>query len=357
MVSSYVNTTRAILRLWASEPQEAKALLLETGPLASYRMEMPRSVTRLSLAAALASRFRESKADRERPVTDATAAFQGWRTRLAADPDGSLLAPALSGAKFVQQLEKVHLPGLVGTILAVDSLANRFGVKQLIVGNEFGASERAAIHYAHAHGLASDACQHGIIDGHYRRERLIADVFWTWDRASRDMMARWGAASPDRLRELPATGRPARGNAVTGRRRDVVLFSQPYQLIPLPPEDLIAETVPVLERVCRNAGARLVLKPHPLQTKRQLAAWFSGNTLPRCDSRSPMEVLATAAVAVALDSSVVIDCRAAAVPCIGVGWYPGHYGKELEDLGYLVRARSPEHLESLVARELEQRGD
>jgi hypothetical protein len=70
-----------------------------------------------------------------------------------------------------------------------------------------------------------------------------------------------------------------------------------------------------------------------------------------------MEVLATAAVAVVLDSSVVIDCREAAVPCIGVGWYPGQYGKELEDLGYLVRARSPEHLESLVARELEQRGD
>jgi hypothetical protein len=125
----------------------------------------------------------------------------------------------------------------------------------------------------------------------------------------------------------------------------------------LPPADLIAETIPALERVCRDAGARLVLKPHPLQTKRQLAAWFSGNALPRCDSRSPIDVLATAAVAVVLDSSVVVDCRAAAVPCIGVGWYPAQYGKELEDLGYLVRARSPEHLEDLVARELKRQRD
>jgi hypothetical protein len=355
MVSSYVNTTRAILRLWASEAKEEKALLLEAGPLASHRMETPRNVTRLSIAAALAGRHHESSADREQPVADATAAFQGWRTRIAADPEGALLAPRSPAARFVQQLEKVHLPGLVSTVLAVDALAGRFGIKQLIVGNEFGAGERAAIHYALAHGLTSHACQHGIIDGHYRRERVIADVFWAWDRESSDMMVRWGGLS----RPLRESGnrRPARGNAVTGRRREVVLFSQPYELIPLPPADLIAETIPVLERACRDAGARLVLKPHPLQTKRQLAAWFPGKALPRCDSRSPTEVLATAAVAVVLDSSVVIDCREAAVPCIGVGWYPGQYGKELEDLGYLVRARSPEHLKSLVARELEQRGD
>jgi hypothetical protein len=66
-----------------------------------------------------------------------------------------------------------------------------------------------------------------------------------------------------------------------------------------------------------------------------------------------MELLSSAAVAVVLDSSVVVDCRLAGVPCLSVGWYPGNYGEELARLDYVTRARSPEHLNQLVTRILD----
>jgi hypothetical protein len=166
-------------------------------------------------------------------------------------------------------------------------------------------------------------------------------------------MARWGACSPDRLKELSPAGSDGRGDQRQRRRREIVFFSQPYELVPLHPGDLLSETLPALERACQATGARLVVKPHPLQTSRELAHWYRGRRLPPVDDKSPQEVLATARLAVVLDSSVVTDCRRAAVPCIGVGWFPGLYGKELEEMGYMVRARSPEHLEQLAVRFME----
>jgi hypothetical protein len=219
----------------------------------------------------------------------------------------------------------------------------------LAVGDEFSPGDRAALHAARAAGVATRSRQHGVIDGHYLRDGVLAVVHLVWDEATRAWMSARAHVDASRVRVLP---RP-RLAAPAGPRPsgDVVFFAQPYEMGLLPGSDLLAETLPPAAAAAREAGRVLWVKPHPLQTPaaiREALPPACAKEVRIASGRSAARLLERAAVAITLDSSVVVDCRDCGVPCLSPAWYAGHYVADLVRLGYLVACPTPEALGAAV---------
>jgi hypothetical protein len=135
----------------------------------------------------------------------------------------------------------------------------------------------------------------------------------------------------------------------------VAVFLQPLRMVGVSARDWFEETLPAVHRAAAATGAPVVLKPHPLQTDAEVRDDLPAalRATMRIDARSTARaLLATAAAAVTLDSSVAVDCRDAGVPCFSTAWYAGTYVEHVARLGYLTPCRTPDALETAVREAL-----
>jgi len=333
LVSSYVNTTRAALEL-ADILGVTDFTLVTTVPFATEYTPCRRRGHLIPLHRLLGLNRPIVKTAVRHAITEVPDRLKAW--------GGGKWWPLIRGTNFGRILHEVLAPELAAAVAGLRLAIEATGAQAILTGNEFASSDRAAIHLARNLGLRSAVRQHGVLDYHYRHDPVLADEFWLWDEPTREIFSRMRPESASRFRVAPRTNYAS--NQSLKRRDAIVLFSQPYELIPLSGKDLLNEVLPSFLEAARRLNLEAVIKLHPMETVSGRAGILRPYlSVLEIQKEIPVsDLLSRTAVAVVLDSSVVVDCRDACVPVVGIGWYPGIYVHELEQLGYVRLASSPQ---------------
>jgi hypothetical protein len=343
VVASYVNASRAAFEALAASGGGA-ATFVRSGLGALDGLSPPPGVRAIPLAAALALDRARGAALRRDVLPQALGRVARW-----GGDDPWAAGPLLSATSFGRALARVLLPEILATVAGIPAVVRATGARRVFVGDEFSYIDRATIRLARSLGLETVSRQHGVLDSHYLRDRLLADRHLAWDEPTVAWLRSRGAVGERRVEALPRRLPPPRARARAPST--VAVFLQPLELLPAPLADWTEETLPAVVAAARARGLRVVLKPHPLQT-----AILVGDAVPasvRDDVRvaegvPARDLLADAAAAVTLDSSVCVDCRDAGVPCFSTAWYPGTYASELARLGWVRPCATPADLEAAV---------
>jgi hypothetical protein len=352
LVSSYVNPTRAAfeaLSVFGTRP----ALHLRSGPGALGGIPVPAGVRSVPLAAAIALDRRGARKAVAQACDAVRDRLRGLSTRDPHDPWGEDDA-----TRFRRALVPTLVPEVAAAIVGLDAVVAATRAETVIVGDEFSFVDRAALHLGKVRGIPTASRQHGVLDSHYLRDSILADVHLAWDEATVAWLEVHGAIPPGQTVRVAGRG-AAEPGPPAGRGNDVVLFLQPLELVGVPMADWLSETLPPLLRAARSSGGRLRAKLHPLQSRSALAALLPADFAGQVDlvtDISAREILQTARAAVTLDSSVAVDCRDFGVPCFSTAWYEGTYAQDLARLGWVVPCATPERLEASV-RDVFRRGN
>ena len=344
IVSSYVNPTRSAL-----EALEATgggpAILLCTGPGATGDLALPPDLVRMPLHAALALDRRRPRALRSSHIPDALESLRAWD----ATQPGWKPWSALRRTSFGRRLASVHLAEALSVIVAVQAIVSRSGVRTLIVGDEFSFGDRAALHAGRHLGLETISRQHGVLDSHYLRDRILSERHLAWNPETVQWLESHDAVAGRSVVVLP------RATRVAPRRRglpdSVVVFLQPTGLLRVPFDEWMRATLPPVVRAAEALGLRALLKAHPLQSRAEVLSCIPQGLRGRAalvDGVPASALLSDAAAAVVLDSSVCLEAMEADVPCLSTAWYRTPYGADLARLGYVTPCGTPAELESLL---------
>ena len=175
-------------------------------------------------------------------------------------------------------------------------------------------------------GIATIAVHHGALDGRLRWKSPSAEVLLAKTRMEADYLTRICGVKVDRL-VLGGPERPSTGAAANRTARDVVVFSEPYEVYGGRTEAIYRDVLPALCRIARKEGRRVVLKLHPFESARDRQRLLK-NVLQE-DERATVEIvsgaltsdlLSSAWFAVTVQSTAATECTAAGIPCFLCEW-------------------------------------
>jgi hypothetical protein len=341
--SAYSNVTRTLLSYAASLPD--RLFLLVTTRASAKSRVLPDNVRAVSLAPyAVSSQVTNAE------IEELTAA---WKTFTDSCRDHDLLSKAVEFGIFDYFPRQLRNGLLVRD--AWRNLMREQPVAAVLVADDLNYFTRLPLILAGQMGLSSAYCSHGALDGSLLFKRAYASVHLVKGEMERDYMARSGSVAPENI--IVAAPAPVFGGAASARPRNLVFFSQPYELDGGRTCEIYREIIPRLCSVAHETCRQVLIKLHPfelLENRRRILK----TVLSRADFEGVRLVANVAAQAVideawcgvGLDSSVAVECALKGIPFFLCEWLDfggAGYLKQFARFGAGLKMHSPDELDKI----------
>jgi hypothetical protein len=169
---------------------------------------------------------------------------------------------------------------------------------------------------------------HGALDGRYLLKSLPCDAYLVKSEMERDYLVRVCGLPPEKLVDAAPPRDPS---PLKKHRRmrgiSAIFFSEPYGNDGLRAEDVYAEVLPPLCRVSHETGHDVVVKLHPFESaserKRLIRSLLSPQDFKLVtviEGPTSPELFSRAWIGITIESTTVLECLSAGVPCFLCGW-------------------------------------
>jgi hypothetical protein len=354
--SAYINVSRTAVT-YARAAADQNFLLVHARPSGKLK-EVPDNVRTLDLSAFF------SRPDAEE-MHSLLSAWDHARDVI------SRSAPELAVAAATGILDAV--PRTISWGIGVRDAWNRVLDSHHIVScfcaDNSNAYSRIPLMLCKQRGIPSLACHHGALDFRMAFKRQHADRYLAKNEMELDYLREvCGMESSEILiPAAPATNHSSPSTASMQARDWLVFFTEPYGIGAWRTDEVYALLLPELARVARQTGLQLIIKLHPFEslrhfrrlTKRLLSAEERARTQIISTGFSS-EQWARTRFAVAVESSVAIECGQRGIPMFLLAWLRNlSYGylRQFQKfhVGYVVESPaemsgSPERLRELESQ-------
>jgi hypothetical protein len=355
--SAYSNVTRSVLAYAAQLPN--RRFLLVTTRRSAMPDHMPDNMT----AAPLAAYSVPSSATQEETVELRKAWDVFLRTTL---PDVEEFRHAANTGFWD------YFPAHLGRgLLLRDAwrrLLNCEPVKGVLCGDDLNYHTRLPLILANGQGLNAVYCSHGALDGGFLFKMPTADSYLVKGEMERDYLQRARAIEPERIWiGAPGSNTSVRHARDSERGRDLVFFSQPYELEGGRADEIYRELLLRLCSAAQRSSRKVIVKLHPFESKQARKALITA-ILPKdvqyqvevVSGEPPEETMSRAWCGVTVDSSVAVECALRKIPIFLCGWldFMGlGYLRQFERFGVGRVLDAPENLEEIPEMVADYRAD
>lgn len=208
---------------------------------------------------------------------------------------------------------------------------------------------------ANGRGIPRLSVHHGALDGRFQLKRPAAELCLAKSNMERDYLVnRCGLEAEDVV--LAGLG-PQPGRKATCSRdsaRDVVYFTEPYEVLAGRTGEIYRELLPGLCRVARRAGTRIVIKLHPFESLRERKKLVERVLRPEdremvqvADGPLTPGLLGGAWFGITVQSTVAVECALEGIPCFLCGWLADSsfgYARQFAKFGAGYILKSPEEI-------------
>lgn len=223
---------------------------------------------------------------------------------------------------------------------------------------------RLPLMLSRARGVPALACHHGALDSRMAIKRNHADYYLAKTEMERDYLTRVCGVSREKLTlgGPSSIARPDCGNVVLSREVGcIVFFSEPFHVAGWRVEEVYRELLPPLFSLAQALGLELVFKLHPFESVKA-----HRRLLRRCGCRGkarvlqgemPAEIWPRIKLAIAVQSTVAVDCAERGIPVWLCGWLAdtcAGYAEQFARSGIATMLRRAEDIgtiPALLARE------
>ena len=186
---------------------------------------------------------------------------------------------------------------------------------------------------------------HGAIDGRYLLKELPCDRYFAKNEMERDYLVRTCGLPAGRV---VIGGPPANGTRLESKsshlsRTSAVLFSEPYEVVGMRPEEVYRELLPLLCQLARANGRSVVVKLHPFESAKQrkrivreVLSPEDAKMITVIDGPLTQELLTQAWFGITVESTTVIDSLQSGICCFLCGWLslsPYGYAQQYAQFG------------------------
>jgi hypothetical protein len=207
-------------------------------------------------------------------------------------------------------------------------------VRAVLCADEANLPTRIPLLIAAHRGLPAISCHHGALDGRHRFRSRQECLFLAKGRMEQDYLVRECRMSAENV-EIGAPSRPQIvQTCVPGKKRSIVFFSEPYEILGGRCAQFYNESLPPLAQVAAASGHELVLKLHPVENLRDRVRLANASL--SAAQRKLMrvvtghltdELLGQTWCAVTIVSTTAIDCALRHIPVFVCQWLDySHYG-------------------------------
>jgi len=313
--SAYSNVTRSVLAYATQLPE--RQFLLATTRSSAIPLKAQNNVSVAPLAAYA------QPADSVRSEThELTRRWEQFVSSIAGDCEESQAA-ARSGLW-------TYFPEHLGIGLrlreAWKTLFDTEPVSAVLCGDDLNFHTRLPLMLASGRGIKSIYCSHGALDGGFLFKQPTAELYLVKGEMERDYLQRVSSIAPASI-VVGAPGPRGMAQADTSGHDGIVFFSQPFELEGGRTAEIFREVLPILLKVARARGKRVIVKLHPFESIRARRRLVQ-SALPDIDCSQiefvggvhPEQVMSRAWCGVTVDSSVAVECALRGIPFFLCGW-------------------------------------
>jgi hypothetical protein len=247
-------------------------------------------------------------------------------------------------------------------------LLNCEPVKGVLCGDDLNYHTRLPLILANGQGLNAVYCSHGALDGGFLFKMPTADSYLVKGEMERDYLQRARAIEPERIWiGAPGSNTSVRHARDSERGRDLVFFSQPYELEGGRADEIYRELLLRLCSAAQRSSRKVIVKLHPFESKQARKALITA-ILPKdvqyqvevVSGEPPEETMSRAWCGVTVDSSVAVECALRKIPIFLCGWldFMGlGYLRQFERFGVGRVLDAPENLEEIPEMVADYRAD
>jgi hypothetical protein len=312
--SAYINVSRMAAAYARLLPQQ-EFLIIATRPNAK-NLVLPRNVRVWDLAA---------YADPQTPLSEISLLLQRWsklEEEMASSPD----LRVLSQAGILDSMPDWIRNG-VSVRDAWLAVLHREPVRAVLCGDDSNRYTRLPVLLAAKQKIPTVDFHHGAFDGFYLMKELRCDIYLAKNGMERDYLLRLCGLPDDRI--VVAAPAPQYAQSAEGNKNDgaVVMFSEPYDVLGMRPEEVYRELMPPLCRLAREHAREVIVKLHPFESRpqrnrllREILAPEDFRLIRIVDGPLTRELMANAWFGVTVESTTVLDCLQDGVACFLCGW-------------------------------------
>ncbi|MGA7752707.1 MAG: hypothetical protein WCB05_07750 [Candidatus Sulfotelmatobacter sp.] len=303
------------------------------------------------------------------PLVETSSILERWRLlqqKLSAGREFEVLA----SAGVFQHFARWFRDGLIARNAWRQVLA-REPVKGVLCGDDSNIYTRVPVLLAAKRKIPTVDFHHGALDGRYLLKDLPCDVYLAKNEMERDYLVRVCSLPAEQIViASPAADEACATRSADGRRETaVVLFSEPYEVAGMRPEEVYRELLPALCRIARENGRSVIVKLHPFESRaqrqklvRDVLSLEDRELVTVMDGPLTSALMQRAWFGITVESTTAMDCLQSGVRCFLCGWlsmssyeYPRQYarfgvGEVLSDLAQI--AEIPPRLRELQNRRM-----
>lgn len=335
--SAYVNASKAVAA-YARILPEKQFLLVATRHSATL-LDLPPNMRMVSLAS-------YAQPSRDREFQALAAKWSAFLPQMQAIPELALFDRAGGFREF---------PQVLSTGVAVRDAWRRVfehhDISAVFSGDEGNPYVCIPMLLARQRGIATIAVHHGALDGRFHWNPPTADLLLAKSKMEADYLTRVCRVARQRVVMGAAESSSHVGRRKSSTSRDIVLFSEPYEIYGGRTESIYRDLLPPLCRLARQEHRRVVLKLHPFETVRDRQRLV--NRILQEHERAIVDIISgplTSALlsrtwfGVTVQSTVATECALAGIPCFLCEWQAEPslgYARQFARFGAGVLLRSP----------------
>ncbi len=218
-------------------------------------------------------------------------------------------------------------------------------VKSVLCGDDSNLYTRLPVLLGAKRKIPTLDFHHGALDGRYMLKDLASDLYLAKNEMERDYLVRVCGLPGERV----VVGAPAREKKSASELFErsegdaAILFSEPYEVAGMRPEEVYREILPPLCSLARESGRSVVVKLHPFESLAQRRRIIRGVLSPAdhklvtvIDGPLTESLMARAWFGITVESTTVIDCLRNGICCFLCGWLslsPYEYAKQYVRFG------------------------
>lgn len=312
--SAYSNVTRTALGYAAQLPR--RHFLLATTRRNALPRRLPENVTATTLAA-----YATSSDAIKQEIAELRAAWVRFSTGMQRQSEEFRLG-AETG---LWDHFPLHLSRGLQLRQTWMQLLEREPIRAVLCGDDLNYYTRLPLILAQRTGRNAVYCSHGALDGGFLFKSPQADWHLVKGEMERDYLLRARTMDPERIC-VAAPGRYGSKGEPAQSRKEIVFFSQPYEVASGRAEAIYREVLPPLCAAAIAAGKRVIVKLHPFESQRERSR-LARSILPESKFRlvefasgSPQQVWPRAWCGVTVDSSVTVEGALRNIPFFLCGW-------------------------------------
>jgi hypothetical protein len=204
-------------------------------------------------------------------------------------------------------------------------------VQAVLCADDSNPYTRIPLLLAQARGLPNIACHHGALDGRYIFKRTYGDIIWAKGKMEEDYLVRRCGVPRERV-EIGAPALPTQWNELEQSNRStfqpyLLFISEAFDVLGGRPEEFYRDILPPLADLARATGRKLIVKLHPVESKRERASVLARilsagqKSVTRVVSGPLTEdLLAETWFGVTILSTVAMECTIRGIPCFLCKW-------------------------------------